>query len=134
MYKKESKYKQKLSNDHNMLVEICLFCECFSNAHEVLTTLTKNLAEKPTKQRLKEIIIDWNNNVGLCRKWFLDGLKSLNRAKEETDSKELSENLTKLIEQSDCIFTHFQNKFGSKIAVKLGKKTKRLNVIRTSLS
>ena len=132
--KKKSKHNQNLTNDYKMILDIYLFFECFLHVFEGLTSLTKNLAEIPTKQRLKEIIIGWNNNVGLYRKWFLDGLKSLNRAKEESDSKELSENLTKLIEQFDCIITHFQNNFGSKIAVKLEKKTKRLNVIRTSLT
>ena len=80
MYKKESKYKQKLLNDHNMLVDICSFCRYFLLVLEGLANLTKNLAENPTKQIPKEIIIDWNNNVGLYRKWFLDGFESLNRA------------------------------------------------------
>ena len=100
----------------------------------VLTTLTESLEENPTKQELKENIKDWNNNVGSYRKWFLDGLDRLNIAREKLDPKELTDNFNKLPEQSDRIFTHFKDNLGSKITVKLGKKTKRLNVIRSSLS
>ena len=99
-----------------------------------MLNLTKSLAVKPTKQKLEEIITYWNRNVGGLRNSFLDGLNNLNVAKENSDSKELSESFTKLSEQSDRIFTHFPNSLGSKIAVKLGKNTKRLNLIRTSLS
>ena len=82
LYKKESKYNQKLLNDHNMLVDICSCCRYFLHVLEGLANLTKNLAENPTKQLLKEIIKDLNNNVGLYRKWILDGLDRLNIARE----------------------------------------------------
>ena len=117
-----------------MLIFIDFFCECFLIMLEELINLIKSLAVIPTKQKLKEIIIDWNIKVGPYRNLFVKGLDRLKMAKEKSDSKEMIESFTKFSEQSDRILTHFPNNLGSKVTVKMGRKTKRLNVIRTNLS
>ena len=134
MFKNKRKNTQKLINVKSTLINIDFFCECFLLMLEVLINLIKSLAVIPTKQKLKEIVIDWNINIGSYRKLFVKGLDRLKMAKEKSDSKEMTENFNKLSEQSDRILTHFQNNLGSKVAVKLKKKIKRLNVIRTNLS
>ena len=91
---------------------------------ETLITLTKSLAEKLTNQKLKEIIIYCNINVGDDRKIFLVVLEKLNMTKAKAYSVELSKKLTKLSKQSDVIFTHFPNNLG--FLVKMGKNTRKI--------
>ena len=123
MFNNKRKNTQKLINVKSMLIYIDFFCECFMLITEVLINLIKSLAAIPTKQKLKEIIIDWNINIGSYRNLFVKGLDRLKMAKEKSDSKEMTENFNKLSEQSDRILTHFHNNLGSKVTVKLGKKT-----------
>ena len=128
--------KEILEKNVKILCHIYYFWLEILDVLKSILDLIGDIAEKPTKIELYKLIIGWNDCIGKLRNRFLDGLDSLKQSESEVVSAKLLEKFSQLFEQTEKIFTYFQENLGSQIFVKvsLNSKTKYLKKLYTTYS